>query len=82
MPTLPPAKLAPKDRPLAVHVTAELFGARLLGAHIRGQAIAAQQIEEELAIAAGMAKMLIRAVDRHLAPKERTAAKHGRRHAD
>jgi hypothetical protein len=80
MPTLPPAKLAPKDRVLAVNVTGQLFAARVLGAFLRGQEIAAEQVEAELASASSLAKLLIRAVDRHLAPRARTAVKEGRRH--
>jgi hypothetical protein len=82
MPTLPPAKLAPKDRVLAVNVTGQLFAARLLGAFLRGQEIAAEQVEAELASASSLAKLLIRAVDRHLSPRERTIAKEGRKQSN
>lgn len=69
------ARLNKRDRVLATHVTAHLMGARIMGAHLTGQPIPPELVLSELDTAAGIAVLLIRAVDRRLSPTERQEMK-------
>lgn len=68
-------KLAKKDRVLAVHVTAHLFGARLLAAYVGGVPLTIETVPDEIDASAKLAVKLIRAVDQRLAPLDRKDAK-------